>query len=262
MGGSVVSRSAVEARLEAGLSGPDGDAPALAREAVDAADDRWYGRLVGGAYRSLADGPDPDRVVPAAAAVELLRGYCRIRRDLLVQFADRCPHSSTRDEVAALLAGDHLAAAAYSTLTAVDDPAVGDCVGPFADAFEALTGALATTFAEPVGPALDPVASIERTAGRIGECAAVLGGRLAGAGDRRLDGLTRAGRCFAAARAARAARERDGRSAAVAAPELPAERLDDYAARRRTDGYRALGDLPPTVDASPLRRVADDRRED
>ncbi|WP_436907743.1 hypothetical protein [Halosimplex marinum] len=261
MGGSVVPRSAIEARLESALDGPGEDGPSVAREAVDAADDRWYGRLVGGAYRSLADGPDPDRVVPAAAAVELLRGYCRVRSELLVDLAGAGPRALGRDEVAALLAGDHLPAAAYATLTAADDPAVEDCVETLTDAFGAVAVAFATTFVEPTEPSPDPAAAVERTAGRIGECAVVLGARLAGADERHRDPVARAGRCFATARAVRDAFGDGAGPATVAVAELPAERLDDYAARRRADGYRALGELPSPVDASPLRRLAGARTD-
>jgi len=250
---SVVPRSAIEARLESALRGADSDGLALARETVEAAEDRWYGQLVAGSSRSLTNRPNTDRVVSAAAAVELIRGYCRLRSELLVQLTDRHPHAFTRDEVAALLAGDYLSTGAYSALEGADC----DCFETATDALEAVSGAFAATYAEATEPPPDRVAFVERTAGRLGEAAGVLGAQLADADERQVDALARAGRCFAAARAVRRARDREPGSAMVAVPELRTEGLDERATRRREEGHRALAALPSSADASPLRRLGD-----
>ncbi|QLH79655.1 polyprenyl synthetase [Halosimplex rubrum] len=262
MGPTVVPRSAIESRLESALDGADGAGLALARETVEAAEDRWYGQLVAGAYRSLADEPDTERAVPAAAAVELLCGYCRLRSELLVQLTDSRPHAFTRDEVATLLAGDYLSSGAYSALAAADDPGHGDRFEEVTDALEAVSGAFADTYVETGESLPDRVALVERTAGRLGEAAAVLGARLTDADERHRDPLARAGRCFAAARTIRRALDREPGSAMVVVPERPVERLDEYATRRREEGQRALAALPSSADASPLRRLGDAGRSE
>ncbi|QLH84645.1 polyprenyl synthetase [Halosimplex pelagicum] len=254
---TVVPRSAIESHLESALDGVDGDGLALARETVEAAEDRWYGQLVAGAYRSLPGRPDTDRAVPAAAAVELVRGYCRLRSELLVQLTDSRPHAFTRDEVAALLAGDYLYTGAYSALAAADRPDRGDCFETVTDALEAVSGAFVDTYVGTGELPPDRVALVERTAGRIGETAAVLGARLADADDRHLDPIARAGRSFAAARTIRRALDREPGSAMVAVPERPAERLGEHATRRREAGRRALGELQSSADVSALRRLGD-----
>lgn len=243
--------SAIETRLESALRGTDSDGFALARETVEDAEDRWYGQLVAGTYRSLTDRSDTDRVASAAAAVELIRGYCRHRSELLVQLTDRYPHAFTRDEVAALLAGDYLSTGAYSALDGADY----DCFETVTDTLEAVSGAFAATYGETTESPPDRVALVERTAGRIGEAAGVLGARLADADERQMDALARAGRCFATARTIRRARDHEPGSAMVAVPELRAEGLDDRAARRREEGHRALATLPSSADPSPLRRL-------
>ncbi|ELZ27563.1 Farnesyl-diphosphate synthase/ geranylgeranyl-diphosphate synthase [Halosimplex carlsbadense 2-9-1] len=253
MAPSILPRSAIDARLESALRGADSGGLALARETVESAADRWYGQLVAGSYGTLADRPDTDRVVSAAATVELIRGYCRLRSELLVQLTDSHPHAFTRDEVAALLAGDYLSTGAYSVLEAADC----DCFETVTDALESLSGAFASRYLEGSESPSDRIALVERTAGRIGEAAGVLGARLADADERQIDGLARAGRCFAAARTVRRARDREPGSAMVAVPELRTEGLDERATRRREEGYRALAALPSSADASPLRRFGD-----
>lgn len=262
MAPTVVPRSAIESRLESALDGADSDGLALARETVDAADDRWYGQLVVGAYRSLADRSDADRALPAAAAAELIRGYCRLRSELLVHLTDRRRHAFARDEAAALLAGDYLYTGAYSALAAVDGPSDGDCFETLTDTLESVSGAFAASYVETGGPAPDRVAFVERTAGRIGEAAAVLGAQLAGADDRHRDPLARAGRRFAAARTVRRALDREPGSATVVVSKRPPERLDEYATRRRNEGRRALAALPSSADPSPLRRLGDARPDE
>lgn len=284
-----VDSAAVEARVAEVLDGSpieddDDGTMAAARAAVDAGDDHWYGRLVAAAHDSVVGATDrdsapapgrdrdsapvPDRdsapvhdrdaVAAAATAVELVRGYCRLRADLLSALdsdGERglalAPNRST-----ALLAGDYLHAAAFESLHSSPGSSTAACV-------EALTGALGSVRAA-FAATCDGSAStresgrsvVDGTAGCVGAAAATLGGVLAGVGDRDADALAETGRALATVHAAD--RLLDSERVATL---VPAHAVDEASLRAQIDGHRedavgALRSLPASLDAAELGALA------
>lgn len=263
-----VDGAAVDARvaavLDSSLVGDDDGTMAAARVAVDAGDDRWYGRLVAAAHDSVVGATDPDSgpvsnrdaVAAAATAVEFVRGYCRLRADLLSALDGDCDATLAADHSTALLAGDYLHAAAFESLQSVPGRATGACVG----AFTAALGSVRATFAA----ASDDQAStrqieqsvVDGTAGCVGEAAATLGGVLAGADDRAADAIEDAGRALAVVHATD--RLLDSERAVTI---VPVHTVDEARLRAQADGHRedaagALQSLPAAVDAAELEALA------
>ncbi|MDS0295029.1 hypothetical protein [Halogeometricum luteum] len=125
-------RTALDDRLASVLAAADEDRLRLAAGVVGESDDRWYGRLV--ARSCEAAGGEPasatDAVLRGATAVELLRGYCRLRSGLFVQLADEVAHSLNWDPAAAVLSGDFLQTAACSTVLSAETDRRDECVEP------------------------------------------------------------------------------------------------------------------------------------
>lgn len=269
-----VDSAAIDARVAAVLDDSpvedDDETMAAARAAVASRDDRWYGRLVAAAHDSAvgatdsdsapATDRDRDAVAAAATAVELVRGYCRLRADLLSALDSDGDATLATNQSTALLAGDFLHAAAFESLQSVPDSATAACV-------EALTGALGsvrTTFAATCDDRASTQQSeqsvVDGTAGCVGAAAATLGGALADAPDRDAAALAKAGRALAAVHAT----DRLLDSEHVVTP-VPAHTVDQTRLRAQVDGYcedaaGALRSLPAAVDAAELEVFAS-RRE-
>lgn len=234
----------------------DPDVP-LVRDVLAEPGDRWYGQLVGHAYASLADPENFETVLPAAAGVELLRGYVRLRSRLLVTLADRWAHSFTLEKTPALLGGDYLYTAAFSSLQSVPDAHASDCMEILTTVLESITEAFAVTYTPTGSPATDHTTFFDETAGSLGSRAAALGTTLAGLDDRHRRHFERFGRGLSTARQIELVLEADPSDAMVVPPSLDESRLRRHAERRRDDVDQALSALAETADETRLRAFAE-----
>lgn len=248
-------RTRIDARLESVLAVADDRDVPLVRETVAGADDRWFGQLAAGCYDSMAEAPALDSVLPAAASVELLRGYCRLRGELLVRLADDRAQSNPLPGTPALLAGDYLHSAAYSTLGSMADATLDDCFRTLTDVVGTVTDAFAATYAPSSESAPDGPSFFDRTAGSLGAGAADLGASLADADDARRERLARLGRGSATARGIRRALDAGPEIASVGPPATDETDLREHAERRRVEAHRALRELSATADVTALRRL-------
>jgi len=246
----------IDARLEPVLATADEHGLSVVRETVEEPGDRWYGRLLAASFETTATTAttqEPEAVESAAAAVELFRGYCRLRSRLLVQVADRWPHSITLEPTAALLGGDYLYTAAYSMLGSVTHPALGDCFDVLTATATGIAESFADTYAGPEGSEWDQPAFFDETAGTVGEGAAVLGATLAGADDAQRDRLATVGRGLSTARQIHHVLDAGPVAAMVVPPTIDERHLREHAERCRTDALRALDALSASGDATTLR---------
>lgn len=265
-------RAELDDRLESALDAAEGGELSLARSSVLECPDRWYGQLVALSYAAANDATTesaaaprddattegaaapaeeavPETVLAASTAVELLRGYCRLRSELLVQLEDGTPHAPVRDPTAALLAGDYLNSTAYAAVGAVDHPRSRDAFEALVTATETVLGAFESRYVESAG---DHCSFLDETAGSLGESAAVVGATLAG-----VDGPRRE-RFAALGRGAGTTRQvgrilSPGETPAIAPREPDERRLREHATRRLAEAERALDDLATSADVEPLR---------
>ncbi len=240
----------LDRRLEAVLEADGETGVATARAAVLACPDRWYGRLVALAHDAAANAPAPDAVRSAGAAVELLRGYCRLRSGLFARLHDGTAASPTD----ALLAGDYLNSAAYTALVAADHARAGDAFDALLAVSESLYEGFDTSDAR---FAADAVSFLDETAGTLGEGAAVVGAALAGADESLRARLGEFGREFGTARQVRRVLASDGGSPAVAPREFDEQRLRQHGEQRRGAGEQVLERLSTEVDVGALRAFVD-----
>ena len=251
-------RAKIDSRIETALTAADEDGLAVARETVEAFDDRWYGQLVLGAYDATVERRDTAVILPAAAAVELLRGYCRLRGELLVQLTERGAHSITRDPTTALLGADYLYTAAYSTLGSIDHPDLDSGFATLTSVLESITGAFATVEGTPTDGS-DQIHGIEQTAGGLGEGAAVLGTTLAGVAEADEERFRALGRGASTARRIDRALASE-RDRSILPPALDEETLEAHANTCRAVVDRTLDELERTADVTALRALlASDR---
>lgn len=243
----------IDRRLEAVFeSGNDAEIP-LAQRVIQENDDRWYGQLVVGTVGSVTRSVSTEAVLSAAAAIELLRGYCRLRSELLVQVSNDVPHSLTRDPTSALLAGDLLFSVAYSELGAVDHTPTEPLFETLANVSGTVIEALTATHVQSTSAATDRPALIDDTAGALGEGATLLGASLAGVTDSRREQFASVGRGLGVARQIRRDLDSDGGSLPVVPPEPDEATLRRHANRRMEEATCGLDTLSPTVDVDHLR---------
>jgi len=247
-------RTELDRRLEAALAAADAGGLSLARSTVLECPDRWFGQLAALSYDAVADAPDSDAVLPAATAVELLRGYCRLRNDLLTERAA----TPDRDRTAVLLAGDYLNSAAYAAFGRVED-------GPSGDGFDALTAAFQTIVegfdAAYARSAAEGESLLDDTVGALGEGAAVVGATLAGIDDSGREPFADVGRGFSAARHVQ--RVLDSARAESLLPLDADERdLRRYGAKRLREAEAGLDRLAGDAEAASLRSFLAERAPD
>ncbi|SEO99681.1 hypothetical protein SAMN04487948_11025 [Halogranum amylolyticum] len=256
----IFRRKSINARLDTVLSAADEDGLPIARRTVEEPDDRWYGQLVIGAYNSSGSTTDPEMVLPAAVATELLRGYCRLRSRLLIQLTDDRPHSFTLEPTSALLAGEYLSTSAYSSLRSIDHPALSDCFEVLSSVAETITEAFTLIKMQPTPPTSDQCAFFDMTAGSIGAAATVLGAILADVDGTRRDDLATVGCGFSTERQIRHALDPESKWAKVAPPAFDEQELRTHAKRRRDEARQALEELATTANVGYLRTFTDVER--
>ncbi|WP_408960376.1 polyprenyl synthetase [Natrinema sp. 74] len=256
-------RTQIDARLEAVLPATGEDGLAVAREVIEEPDDRWYGLLVTETCDSMADTGDVEAPLSAAVAIELLRGYFRLRSELLVQLADERAHSLTRDPTTALLAGDYLYSAAYRSLGSSAHTDLAECFETVTSVLTTITEAFTTLSVEPAATS-PPRSFFDETAGSIGEGAAALGAVLAGADGAQRDTVAQLGRGFSTAREIDQFLDPENGTTEVVSPIVNEQRFREHARQKRDDARQALQTLSARVDAEPLRTLVgpDDSKTD
>jgi geranylgeranyl pyrophosphate synthase len=252
-----ISSSQIDRHLENVLSDTDEVGLPLVRETVNKPDDRWYGQLVANSYVSLTDTKDLEIVLPVAAGVELLRGYVRLRSRLLVTLADTHQHSLTQKPTPALLGGDYLYTAAFSSLHSVPETSSSDCFEILTTVLESITEAFARTYTSVGSAESNSTVFFDETAGSLGEAAAVLGATLAGVDEPNRQHFGRLGQGLSTARQINCVLETDPSDALVIPPTLHESHLRTHAQQRQDDADQALDALSATVDVTTLRAFAE-----
>jgi geranylgeranyl pyrophosphate synthase len=252
-----VHPSQIERHFKQVLSTPDEANFLLVQDVLDDSPDRWYGQLVVTVYDSLSDHQDREDVLPYAAAVELLRGYVRLRNRLLLTLTDKHAHSITLDPTAALLGGDYLYTAAFSSLHSGPGSSSGDCFEILTTALETITEAFARTYTAAGSTDHDHAKFLDDTAGSLGEGAAALGATLAGVDEPVRRHCERLGRGLSTARQINYVLDTDPTEAMVVPPTFFESQFRRYAEQRRDDAAQALDTLSETVDVTRLQTFAD-----
>jgi len=244
-------RGKIDRRLETALERADEHALALAASTVDACPDRWYGQLVALSHAAIADKPASDAILSASTAVELLRGYCRLRTELFIQLADNRAHSLSGDPANALLAGDYLNSAAYTALAEAGNHHLEDALQALIAVSESLVDAFDARYVRSV----DDHSFLDDTVGSIGEGAAVIGTTIAGGDTAQREDFATLGRGFSTAYQVRRIlnSDSDGAAPTIAPPRFDEAALRQHGARRFTEATRALGRLTGSADVEPLR---------
>ncbi|MFC6723230.1 polyprenyl synthetase [Halobium palmae] len=227
------------------------------RQTLEAFDERWYGQLVVRVYESLANQPTTDTIVPGATAIELLRGYCRLRSELLVQLNDERPHSLSHDQSTALLAGDYLHSSAYSSLGSLDPLPAAACSDALTDTLMATAEAFVVGYRHR-SSTMEPTRFFDDTTGNIGECAALLGGTIAGVDENQREHAVRIGRGISTSRQIGRILDADPSLFKVVPRFIDESKLREHADDCREDARVALRALSSTGDVTPLRRLVED----
>lgn len=252
----------IDRRLEAALAAADTARIPVARAAIADCEDRWYGQLLLRTHDSLVEAPVGGSSLSAAAAVELLRGYCRLRAELVVGGATGNTHSSRGDASAALLAGDFLYSAAYSTLGAADHPSLENCF----ETMSSVSGGIAERF----GRHYDRTASssthcgklIDGTSGDLGECAVVIGATLAGVDRPRRDDFASLGRGLGAGRQLDRVIDPGSRTLRFDHLEPDERAMRRLAERRLDEATDALREVSAVADEDLFRPLLEDIEAD
>ena len=252
-----VHPSQIERHFEQVLSTGDEANLPLVHDVLDDSPDRWYGQLVVTVYDSLSDHQDCEDVLPYAAAVELLRGYVRLRNRLLLTLTDKHAYSLTPDPTAALLAGDYLYTAAFSSLGSRPDSSSSECFEILTTALETVTEAFTRTYTAAGFTDHDQAKFLDDTAGSLGEGAAALGATLAGVDEPVRRHCERLGRGLSTARQINYVLDMDPTEAMVVPPTFDESQFRQYAEQRRDEAALALDTLSETVDVTRLRALAD-----
>jgi len=275
-------RAAIDRLIERALPSDSTGCLAPVDAQMDAFEDRWYGQLV---VASTAAGRAGDSAASdvsgsttgdatesaldegsagAAAAIELLRGYCSLRYGLLLRDGDERSLESVTPE---LLSSDYLFAAAFERLgepvTSDGDTArLESCFETLAGTAERSIEAMATY--ERQSPSLAAYADVaEETAGALGWWAARTGAVLADVATDHRQTIASIGRLASVHRQLRHVLD----PSAVPGPVTPfpgvecdgsAPGDDDLrrlAGTRRDEVLTAIESLPATIDATALRSL-------
>lgn len=251
-------RAEIDERLRSALDVGDRDRLAPARAAVAECDDRPYGQLLARAHDSASDSADDETVVLAATAIELLRGYYRLRKTTLRRAEDGAVGASYRELTPALLSSDYLLSSAYSALGTIEEERLGACFEAFTDASETIVEAFGDGARGAARSSNEYCSFVEDTAGALGRGAAVVGATLGGVDGPDREQFAALGRGVGAVRQLRRAISSDAEPDGVGVALVEKRRVRQYADERADDVERALADLSPSVDARPLRAFVED----
>jgi len=249
--------SRIERHIDQMLDDADEARFPLVRDVLYESPDRWYGQLVVAVYDSLAERQNHEAVLPAAAAIEFLRGYVRLRNQLLVALTEKHAHSFTRDTTPALLAGDYLYTAAFSLLGSVPDSPSGDRFEILTTTLETITDRFARTYIPAESASCDQVGFFDDTVGSLGRGAAVLGSTLAGFDESARRHYERLGHGLSTARQIGHVLDGESNCAMVVPPTFDESKFRMYEKQRRNDAEQALNTLSETGDVTRLRAFAE-----
>ncbi|WP_222913112.1 polyprenyl synthetase [Natrinema sp. SYSU A 869] len=244
-------RTEIDSRLEMVLDAADGQlAPAWT--AILERDNRWFGQLLALSHNAVAETSDSPVVVPAATAIELLRGYVRLRERLIVQPGDTAADSLQWEVTSPLLASDFLYTTAYSTLGGLDDNRIGECFEVLTTVSDSIIEALGRTDSQSTPSSTEYCSFIDDTAGALGRGAAVIGATLADVDEPDRDHFATLGRGFGTVCRIRDILASDGPS--VQPGSAPAtRRLRQHTKQRLQETDRALRQLSSAVDGDSIR---------
>lgn len=245
-------RTEIDSRLELVLDAADSGRLAPASATILERDNRRYGQLVALSHNSLATTPDRPEVVPAATAIELLRGYLRLREELILQLGNETTDSLQWEVTPALLASDYLYTSAYSTLGTLTADRIAECVEELTTVSESIIEALGSDCMQsPPSPA-EYCSAIDTTAGALGRGAAVIGATLADTDHSDGDHFATLGRGFGTVWQIQDILASDGAPVRTD-PSLTERRLRQHAKRRLRETDHALQQLSSAVDVNSLR---------
>lgn len=245
-------RLEIDRRLEEALEQAGRNRLGPVRSTITERDDRRYGQLVTQVHDSIAATPDRETVLPAATAIELFRGYARLRAQLLCRLDDEDAPVQW-DVTSALLASDYLYTTAYSTLGTLEDDRLGSCFETLASASASIIEALGTAESQSTMTATDYCSLIDETAGELGGGAARIGATLADIDEPYREHVATVGRGFGTVSRIRFVLAEDTGALRTGSSSATVRQLRRHATRRLTEVDRALDELSPVADISPLR---------
>lgn len=252
-----VNPTLIERYLEPVRNNADEASLPLVGEVLQKSPDRWYGQLVVSVYDSLSDRQDPEAVLPAAAAIELLRGYVRLRSRLFVSLTDEHAHPLTNDLTEALLAGDYLYTAAFSSLSTGPNSPSGDCFEILTWVHETITEAFVCTYTSAGSKDPDSAKFLEDTAGSLGAAAAAIGATVAGLDEQTCRDYEQLGRGLSTARQINYILGKDPNKAMVVPPTFDETHFRFHADRWQDEANQALESLSESADMGHLRTFTD-----
>lgn len=224
----------------------------VAREIMRETQDRWYGLLLVDSYSSVTDRADQQAIIPAAVAMEFLRGYVRNRSMLLVQLGDTMPHSFTGDPADMLLAGDYLKSVAYSVFARTDHKRLDTCFRRLSSANDRLVRTFTDFHARSL-TSEEYISYLEGTSGVLGGAAAEIGATLGDANPRYIESFATFGQQLATYHLIQRSLETNAGSLPISPPDGVETRFRTYAQDRLYDLEQTLSDLPPGVSKENIR---------
>ncbi|GAB7010732.1 HalOD1 output domain-containing protein [Halorubrum trueperi] len=248
-----INSTEIERHIDQVLGDVDKFGLPLVRDVLQEPRDRWYGQLMISVYDSLSDNQNSETVLPAAAAIELLRGSVRLRSRMLVTLTDNHTQTLTQEPTTALLAGDYLYTAAFSSLHSVPDSRVGDCFKLLTTVLRTITETFAYTYTSDRSTDDGPTTFLDETAGSLGEGAAALGSILAGTDERNRRHVVQFGHGLSIERQINHILDADPNEAMVIPPTFDEAQFRMHAERRRDDANQALDALSKSADVTHLR---------
>lgn len=248
-------QNTINRRLEVALESFDDHSLDLATSTIDSYSDRWYGQLVTRSYAAIADQPIPDAVLSASAAVELLRGYCQLRSELINQPRTSRSNPLTRNPAKLLLAGDYLNATAYTVFSQADNQQFENALKTIIEISKSLIDAFNTMRTQPI----DACTFLDETIGNLGEGAVIIGAKLAGSATNIGENFGALGRCLSSAYQARRILELANRNSVrrIEPPRYDEPELRQYGKSRFRGAMHTLKDLSGSIDVEPFQDLTD-----
>lgn len=247
-------RTQIDGRLERALSSADSGRLAPAWTTISERDNRWYGQLLALSHNSVATTPMRSSVLPAATAIELLRGYVRLREQLIRQLGNEVTDSLQWEVTPALLASDYLYTSAYSMLGSLTDDHIAECLEEFTAVSKSIIETLGRNYIQSTPSPTKYCSFIDDTAGALGRGAAAVGATLADIDEPHRDHFATLGRGFGTVCRIQHLLASDGASIKTDS-SLTERRLRQHAKQRLREAEHALQQLSPTVDVSSLRTL-------
>lgn len=245
-------RTRIDGRLKRVLDSADGGRLAPAWTTIVERDNRWYGQLLALSHNSVATTPVRPTVLPAATAIELLRGYVRLREQLIHQLSNEVTDPLRWEVTSALLASDYLYTSAYSTLGTLPDDHRAECFEEFTAVSKSIIETLGRNYIQSTPSPTKYCSFIDDTAGALGQGAAVIGATLADIDEPHRDYFATLGRGFGTVCRIQHILASDS-ALTQTDSSLTDRRLRQHAKQRLRETDHALQQLSPAVDVNPLR---------